>query len=41
MRPASKPFGEFVLKLIEPFNGYGRNIITDNFFTSALLTIKL
>ena len=36
------PLGEFVtLKLVEPYTGCGRNITTDNFFTSVFLATKL
>ncbi|CAL7933003.1 unnamed protein product [Xylocopa violacea] len=38
----SVPLGEFVtMKLAEPYVGCGRNITTDNFFTSLPLTTKL
>lgn len=41
-KPASISLGEFVaLKLIEPFTGCGRNVTTDNFFTSKSLASKL
>lgn len=41
-RPSAIPLSEFVvLKLTEPFIGCGRNITTDNFFTSTSLATKL
>ena len=41
-RQSSIPLSEFVvLKLIEPFTGAGRNVTTDNFFTSKSLASKL
>ncbi|KAL2732247.1 piggyBac transposable element-derived protein 4-like [Vespula maculifrons] len=41
-RPSSIPFGEFVvLKIVESFTGCWKNIMTDNFFTSASLATKL
>ncbi|KAL1251031.1 hypothetical protein QQF64_018827 [Cirrhinus molitorella] len=41
-RPATQSLGEsVVLKLVEPFVGKGRNITTDNFFTSIPLANKL
>ncbi|XP_033178751.1 piggyBac transposable element-derived protein 4-like [Bombus impatiens] len=41
-RENSISLGEFVaLKLMELFTGCGRNLTTDNFFTSASLTTKL
>ncbi|CAL7933005.1 unnamed protein product [Xylocopa violacea] len=37
-RESSVPLGEFVtLKLAKPYTGHGRNITTDNFFTSVSL----
>ena len=42
MRPSAIPLSDFVvLKLTEPFTGCGRNITTDNFFTSTSLATKL
>lgn len=36
------PFRKFVvLKLMEPFTGYEKNVTTDNFFTSVSLATKL
>lgn len=41
-RVTSQPLSEFVvLKLVEPFTMKGRNITTDNFFTSLPLASKL
>jgi len=41
-RAQSQPLSEYVvLKLIEPFTMKGRNVTTDNFFTSAPLASKL
>lgn len=41
-RESSVPLGEFVtMKLAEPYVGCGRNITTDNFFTSLPLATKL
>ncbi|KAJ8400903.1 hypothetical protein AAFF_G00392570 [Aldrovandia affinis] len=41
-RPATQRLGENVLlKLVEPYMGKGRNITTDNFFTSLPLANKL
>lgn len=41
-RECSIPLGVFVvLKLMEPFTGCGRNVTTDNFFTSVSLAKKL
>nr|XP_012148086.1 PREDICTED: piggyBac transposable element-derived protein 4-like [Megachile rotundata] len=41
-REPSVPLGEFVtMKLVEPYVGCGRNITTDNFFTSLPLATKL
>ena len=41
-RPAKQSLGEsVVLKLVEPFLGKGRNVTTDNFFTSLPLAHKL
>ncbi|KAM7367487.1 hypothetical protein PAMP_013779 [Pampus punctatissimus] len=41
-RPATVSLGEsVVLKLMEPFLGKGRNVTTDNFFTSLPLAHKL
>lgn len=41
-RPATQSLGEsVVLKLMEPFLGKGRNVTTDNFFTSLPLAHKL
>ena len=38
----SYPLGEFVvLKLMEPFTRCGRNVTTDNFFTSVSLAKKI
>ncbi|XP_033178873.1 piggyBac transposable element-derived protein 4-like [Bombus impatiens] len=38
-RENSIPLGKFVvLKLMEPFTGCGRNVTTDNFFTSFFFT---
>lgn len=42
IRPQSTSLSEFVvLKLVEPYTGHGRNITTDNFFTSLSLAKKL
>lgn len=36
------PFRKFVvLKLMEPFTGYEKNVTTDNFFTNVSLATKL
>ena len=41
-RCASTPLGEYiVLKLMEPYMGCGRNVTTDNYFTSVSLVSKL
>lgn len=41
-KQSSIPLSEFVvLKLIEPFTCSGRNVTTDNFFTSLSLASKL
>ncbi|KAK2580001.1 hypothetical protein KPH14_010766 [Odynerus spinipes] len=41
-RPSSMPLSEYVvLKLVEPYAGCGRNVTTDNFFTSMSLATKL
>ena len=41
-RPASQSLGEsVVLRLMEPFKGKGRNVTTDNFFTSLKLSDEL
>lgn len=42
IRVTSQPLSEFVvLKLVESFTMKGRNITTDNFFTSVTLASKL
>ena len=41
-RPSTMLLSEYVvLKLVEPYQGCGRNITTDNFFTSISLATKL
>lgn len=41
-RPANQPLSEHVvLRFVEPFTGKGRNVTTDNFFTSVKLADKL
>ncbi|XP_068250733.1 piggyBac transposable element-derived protein 4-like [Palaemon carinicauda] len=41
-RPSNQPLSEYVvLKLTEPYTGKGRNVTTDNFFTSVKLAEKL
>lgn len=41
-RPTSQPLSEYVvLRLVEPYMGKGRNVTTDNFFTSVKLAEKL
>ena len=41
-RPTGQPLGEYVvLKLLEPYTKKGRNVTTDNFFTSLELAKKL
>lgn len=41
-RPSNVPLSEYVvLRLVEPYMGKGRNVTTDNFFTSINLAKKL
>lgn len=39
-QPSSMLLSEHVLKLVEPYTGCGRNVTTDNFFTSMSLATK-